>query len=83
MLNKTNVSKERDIYHYWYFLNKVFKFQRFVCNGRHDILLLINLNGITILHINRSDYLCIINGISKSDALNLFKNVDLTEKGVL
>ena len=48
MLNKTNVSKERDIYHYWYFLNKVFKFQRFACNGRHDILLFINLNGITI-----------------------------------
>ena len=26
-LNKTNASKERDISHYWYVLNKGFKFQ--------------------------------------------------------
>ena len=26
-IDKTNVSKESDIYQYWYFLNKGFKFQ--------------------------------------------------------
>ena len=26
-INKTNASKERDICHYWYFLNKGFKFE--------------------------------------------------------
>ena len=66
-----------------YFLDEVFKFQQFVCNECHDILMFINLNGITILHINCADCRCIINGISKSDALNLLKNVDLPEKGVL
>ena len=38
----------------------------------------INLNDITILSINGADYHCIIDGISKSDAINLIKNADLT-----
>ena len=31
-VNKTIESKECDICHYWYFLNKGFKFQPNVCN---------------------------------------------------
>ena len=40
----------------------------------------INLNKTAILDINGADYRCIINGISKSGALKLLKNVDLTKK---
>ena len=43
----------------------------------------INLNDIAILNISAADYRCIINGISKRDALNLLKNANLTKKGVL
>ena len=35
-LNKTIASKERDIYHYWYFLCYSFKFQPNACNRFHD-----------------------------------------------
>ena len=35
-VKKASASKELNIYHYWYFLNKVFKFQPYVCNGCHD-----------------------------------------------
>ena len=35
-VNKTSASKERDICHYWYFLNYSFKFQLNVCNRCHD-----------------------------------------------
>ena len=46
-LNKTSRSKEYDIYHYWYFLNKGFKFQRYVCNRCHDLLMMsMNLSNI-------------------------------------
>ena len=41
----------------------------------------INLNDIAILRLNGADYRCIIEGISKSDAVNLLKNADLTKKG--
>ena len=79
--NETSAVKERDICHYRYFLDEGFKFQRYVCNRCHDVLVMsINFNDIAILNINGADYCCIINGISKSDALNLLKNADLIEK---
>ena len=37
--NKTSRSKECDICYYWYFLNKLFKFQPYVCNRCHDLLI--------------------------------------------
>ena len=37
-INKTSASKECDICHYWYFLNKVFKLQIYVCNRCYDFL---------------------------------------------
>ena len=38
----------------------------------------INLNDIAILNIRGVGYRCIINEISKSDAINLLQNADLT-----
>ena len=40
----------------------------------------INLSDIAILNIKGSDYGCIISGISRSEAINLLHNIDLTEK---
>ena len=39
-----------------------------------------NFSNIAILNINVADYCCIISGISKSEAVNLLQNIDLTEK---
>ena len=39
-----------------------------------------NLRDISILKIKGSDYRCIISLISKTGALNLMQNADLTEK---
>ena len=39
-----------------------------------------NLSDIAILSIKGADYRCIISGISKSEAINLKQNIDLTEK---
>ena len=64
-VNKTIESKEGDIYHYWYYLDKGFKFQQDVCNGCHDALM--SMNVIAILNIHNADYCCIISGIRKSE----------------
>ena len=75
------VHRKSDIFHYWYFLNYSFKFQRNVCNRSHDFLMMsMNLSNIGILNIKGSDYCCIINLISKIEAINLMQNVDLTKK---
>ena len=79
--NKTSLSKECDICHYWYFLSYSFRFQPNVCNRCHDLLMMsMNLNDIAILNIKISDYRCIISLISKNVAINLMQNADLTEK---
>ena len=38
------------------------------------------LRDIAILDIYGADYCCIFSGISKSQAINLMENIDLTEK---
>ena len=48
--NKRSESKECDICHYWYFLNKAFKFQPNVCNGFH-YLLMMSLNLIAFFKL--------------------------------
>ena len=61
-----DVNKAIDICHYWYFLNKGFKFQPNISNGCHDLLMMsMNLSDITILNIKVSDYRCIISEIGK------------------
>ena len=42
----------------------------------------INLSDIAMLDINGADYLCIINGVIKIDAVDLLINADLTKKGI-
>ena len=80
-VNKTSASKECDICHYWYFLNYSFKFQKYVCDRFHDLLMLsMNLSDVAILNIKSSDYHCIISLISKNEAINLMDNAHLTER---
>ena len=80
-VNETRAPKECDISHYWYFLNKGFKFQPNVCNKCHDLLMMsMNLSNVAVLNSKSADYRCIISGISKNEAINLSQNADLTEK---
>ena len=56
-INKTSKSKEYDICHHWYFLNKGFKFQLYVCNRCHGLLMMSrNLDDTAILNIKGFDY---------------------------
>ena len=76
-VNKTRTSKKCDLCHYWYFLNYSFKFQPNVCNRSHDLLMMsVTLSDIAILNIKGSDFLCIINLISKKEVIHLLQNGD-------
>ena len=37
-INKTSAPKECDICHYWYFLDKIFNCEPYLCNGYHDLM---------------------------------------------
>ena len=51
-VNTTSESKKCGICHYWYFLDKGFKFQPNVYNGCCNVLMIsMNLSNIAILNI--------------------------------
>ena len=76
-INKTNASKERDICHYWYFLDKNFKYEPYLCNGCHDLMQkAMSFNGVTV-SIKECDYRIHFWYMSKKDAINIMKNSDL------
>ena len=37
-VNNTNLSKERNICHYWYFKDIGFNYEPYLCNGCHDLM---------------------------------------------
>ena len=37
-VNKTSLSKECDICHYWYFKDVGFKYENYLCNGCYDLM---------------------------------------------
>ena len=84
-INKTNASKECDTCHYchsWYFLDKNFKYEPYLCNGCHDLLQeTINFNNVAIASVTGSDYRICFWYMSKNDAINIMKNSNLNEKG--
>ena len=56
-INNTGASKECNIFHYWDFIDKGFKFQSFVCTYFNDVLMMsVNLNDIATFTILGVDY---------------------------
>ena len=57
-VNKTSLSKEPDIFHYWYFKNIGFKYQIYLCNGCHDLMQkAMSFNNVAAVYIKGSAYL--------------------------
>ena len=56
-IDKTNASKWSDVCHYWYFLDKNFKYEPYLCNGCHDLMQkAMNFNDVAIVSIKGNDY---------------------------
>ena len=74
---KTNEWIECDICHYWYFLDKVFKYEPYLCNGCHDLMQqAINFNNVAIVSVKGSNYRIHFWYLSKNDAIDLMKSPD-------
>ena len=83
-LDKLDRSKECDICYYWYFFDKNFNFEPYLCNGCHDLMQkAMNFNDVGIVSIRGSDYRIHFWYMSKRDAINLPNNSVLDNNGVL
>ena len=62
-ISKTSASKKCMFCHYWYFKDAGFKFESYVCNKCHDVLMTAyELKNIAILSVRGVDFRCIFVG---------------------
>ena len=54
-VNKTNLSKECDICHYWCFKDIAFKYEPYLCIGCHDLIQkAMSFNNIVAAYVKRN-----------------------------
>ena len=84
-IGKTNKSIVCDIFLYWYFLNKNFNCEKYLCNGCYDLMQkAMNLNDVAIVSIKRNDCRTHFWYMSKNNAIALMTNSNLKDKnGIL
>ena len=85
-INKNiSISKRCWLCGYWYFIDKNFNYQKYMCNGCHDMSLkAISLDNLCIGYNNGNAYRINFAFMSKNDVLSLIKNtVIIDEKGIL
>ena len=83
-IDKANASKKCYICHYWYILDKTFKYELYLCNAYHDLTQkVMNSNDVTIVFVKGSDNRIHFWHMSKDDAINITKNYNLNEKSGL
>ena len=80
-----DTSRKCSLGQYYYFVNKIFNYQRYLCDGCHDMSVkALSKQYLTIIfdggHAYRVNYMF----MSKNDAFNLIKNsIIIDKKGVL
>ena len=82
-VNKTNLSRECVICHYWYFKNIGFKYEPYLCNGCHDLIQkAMSFNNVSIVYVNVEGNAYRINFwyMSKDDAINIMNGSNLVDK---
>ena len=82
-VNKTNLAKECDICHYWYFKDIGFKYEPYLWNGCHNLMQkAMRFNNVAIVYVQRIMLIEFI--FSKDDPINIMNGSNLVDKrGVL
>ena len=80
-VNKTTVSKQCDICHYWYFKDVGFKYELHLCSSCHDLVRkAMSFNDIAIVYVKWSASRIHFWYMSKDDAINIMKGSNLVNK---
>ena len=80
-VNKINISRECDIYHYLYFKDIGFKYEPYLCNGCHDLMQkAMSFNDVAIVYVKGKAYKIHFWYMSKDDAISIINNSNLIDK---
>ena len=83
-VNKTDLSKECDICHYWYFKDIGFKYELYFCNGCHDLMQkAMTFNNVAVVYVRGNTYRINFWYMSKFDAINIMNGSNLVDKRVV
>ena len=85
MLIKQTYQKNVDICHYWYFKDIGFKYERYLCNGCHNLMQkAMSFNNAAIAYVKGSAYRIHFWYMSKDNSINIMNCSNLMDKrGVL
>ena len=80
-VNKTSPSKECNIYRYWYFKDIGFKYEPYLCNACHDLILkAMTFNDVAVVYVKRSPHRIHFWYMSKDVAISIINNSNLIDK---
>ena len=80
-VNKTNLSRECNICHYWYFLDKNFSYGPYLCDGCYNIMQKsMDFKNIAIVYVKKSVYRIHFLYMNKRKAKSLMSNSNLIDK---
>ena len=80
-INKTNLSKECDICHYWYFKDIGFKYENYLSNDCYDLMQkAIGFNDIAIAYVKGNACRIHFWYMTKDDAINIINGSNLVDK---
>ena len=84
-VNKTNLLKECDNCHYWYSKGIGFKYEKYLCNGCHDLMQkAMSFNNVAIVYVKGNAYRIHFWYMSKDDTINIMNGSNLVdERGAL
>ena len=75
------VSRECWLCGFWYYLDKNFKYERYLCDGCHDTSVrAVSMNNLGVVHVKGNAYRINFAFMSKSEAYDKMKNAVIMDK---
>ena len=80
-LNKSCNSRECSLCHFSYFVDKNFNYQKYLCNGCHDMSMkAVSIKNLVIVYSKGNAYRIHFWYMSKDDAISIIHNSNLIDK---
>ena len=80
-VNESSNSRECSLCHFWYFIDKNFNYQKYLCNGCHDMSMKgVSIKNVVIVYSKGNAYRIHFWYMSKDDAISIIHNSNLIDK---
>ena len=79
-VNKSSNSRKCSLWHFWYFIDKNFNYEKYICNGCHDMSMkTVSIKNLAIVYSKVNAYRIHFWYMSKDDAISIIHNSNLND----